>query len=88
MLQNFPIRAQRKDDISVPRFRERLGILDSDVVLQRVVIYAAEALNDVQLLAVSMTHAVEPGLVIESDDGPPIGTCSPLAIEWTRRRIQ
>src|SRR6202521_3030314 len=65
MLQNFPIWTQRKDDISIPRFRERLRILHGDVVLQRIVIYAAKALDDVQILSVAMTHAVKPGLVVE-----------------------
>src|ERR1700682_3862975 len=67
MLQNFPVWTQRKDDISIPRFRERLRILHGDVVPQRVVIYATKALDDVQILAVQMTQAVKPGLVVEPD---------------------
>src|ERR1700682_1487027 len=67
MLQNFPIWTQRKDDISIPRFRERLRILHGDVVLQRIVIYAAKALDNVQILSVAMTQAVKPGLVVEPD---------------------
>src|SRR5579864_2058754 len=50
-----------------PGLGQRLGVFHGDVEFQMIFVHAPEALSDVQLIAVRMAQAVQPGLVIETD---------------------
>ncbi len=49
-LHNFPIRLQLEDELSSPRLRISLGIVDRDFDFQAVVINTADPLHNVQIL--------------------------------------
>src|SRR5579864_8793242 len=63
----LPVWAQLVIERSGPGLGQRLGVFHGDVEFQMIFVHAPEALSDVQLIAVRMAQAVQPGLVIESD---------------------
>src|ERR1700732_2987672 len=51
----------------LPGFRIGNRVIDCDVEQHRVVVYAPETLNEVQLIAVWMAHSIEPIYIADTD---------------------
>jgi len=56
---------QKENYRAAPRLGIGLGIDNRDLIFEVIVVYAADAFDDVELVAVRMPDAIEPGLVVE-----------------------
>src|SRR3981081_986310 len=65
LFSQSPSRLQHEIQAHCPRPGIRLRVLDRDVIPHMIMIHAPDSLDNMQSVAMRVTHAVEPGLVIE-----------------------
>src|ERR1700678_1026640 len=65
--REVPGGSQLERDLATPGLGVRFWVLNSQVVLQRLVVHSPDALHQMQIGAVRMARAIQPRFVVEPD---------------------
>src|SRR6202011_2073868 len=76
---NLPARFQFVNLLRCPGLRVRLGVLDREIILQRVMVDAVDALDNVQSFTMGKAYVIQPRGIVETGCIDNQGVAFPLA---------